>query len=160
MKNHSATPSPESPNELTSTIHFSALAPLLEGALSERPNSSGAMEWLSEEERSVVSQLPEGSAMLVCLAGPAKGSRFLLNVTATTIGRDPASDIFLDDVTVSRKHALIEHLIGGDYSGQDLDSLNGTYLNGAPLKNFSLLPGDEIQIGKYKLTFFLKEGSK
>ncbi len=116
------------------------------------------MDALSEEESSVVSALPEGSAMLLVLSGPSRGSRFLLNIGSTSIGREVESEIFLDDITVSRKHARVDHAIGTGYRVVDQSSLNGTYLNGVATKEADLRQGDEIQIGKYKLTFFVKEG--
>lgn len=146
MSNQPATPA----TELTSTIHLSSLRPVSEGFHS--------LEALSEEEAAVVSALPEGSAMLLVLSGPSKGSRFLLNVGSTSIGRESESEIFLDDITVSRKHARIDHAIGTGYRVKDLSSLNGTYLNGVATQEADLRQGDEIQIGKYKLTFFVKEG--
>jgi len=136
-------------SETTTTINLSALrsaiAPL-----------AASLDVLSEEERQVISNLPEGSAMLIGISGPGKGSRYLLNIGQTTIGRDPSSEIFLDDVTVSRKHARVEHEIGTNYAISDLGSLNGTYLNGVGVSESVLVEGDELQIGKYKLTFFVK----
>lgn len=146
MSNQPATPA----SELTSTIHLSALRPVSEGFHS--------LEALSDEEVRVISALPEGSAMLLVLSGPSRGSRFLLNIGTTTIGRDSQSEIFLDDITVSRKHAHVEHAIGTGYRVLDQASLNGTYLNGVATTEALLHQGDEIQIGKYKLTFFVKEG--
>ncbi len=146
MSNQPAIPA----SELTSTIHLSALRPVSEGFHS--------LDALSEEESSVVSALPEGSAMLLVLSGPSRGSRFLLNIGSTSIGREVESEIFLDDITVSRKHARVDHAIGTGYRVVDQSSLNGTYLNGVATKEADLRQGDEIQIGKYKLTFFVKEG--
>jgi pSer/pThr/pTyr-binding forkhead associated (FHA) protein len=144
-------PAVPSPNELTTTISLASLRPV--------STHHASLDSLTDEEREIVSQLPEGSAMLIVLAGPGKGSRFLLGVAETTIGRDTQSDIFLDDITVSRKHAVVEHSIGSTYQVRDLDSLNGTYVNGVALRELSLTQGDEIQIGKFKLTFFVKDGN-
>ena len=141
--------------ELTSTIH---LNPASSHSQSEELPSS--IEHLSPEERDVLSALPEGSAMLIALSGPAKGSRYLLNIGSTLIGRDSKSDILLDDITVSRKHAQIEHAIGSMYVLKDLGSLNGTYLNGEATQGSTLSQGDIIQLGKFKLTFFVKGGSQ
>ena len=118
----------------------------------------GGSEHLSTQEREVLSALPEGSAMLIALSGPDRGARFLLNVQSTLIGRDSSSDILLDDITVSRKHAQIEHAIGSMYVLKDLGSLNGTYVNGEASQGSTLSQGDLIQIGKFKLTFFVKGG--
>ncbi|MEI6867082.1 MAG: FHA domain-containing protein [Actinomycetes bacterium] len=136
------------PSELTSTIHLTALRP--EG------NFGSSLESLSVQEREVISALPEGSAMLIGLSGPGKGARFLLNIAETSVGREPSSDIFLDDVTVSRKHAVVEHSIGSAYVVRDLQSLNGSYLNGEAVAQSALAQGDEVQFGKFKLTFFVK----
>lgn len=94
--------------------------------------------------------------MLIGLSGPGKGARFLLNIAETSVGREPSSDIFLDDVTVSRKHAVVEHSIGSAYVVRDLQSLNGSYLNGEAVAQSVLAQGDEVQFGKFKLTFFVK----
>jgi pSer/pThr/pTyr-binding forkhead associated (FHA) protein len=113
---------------------------------------------MSAEEREIVAQLPKNSAMLLVLAGANKGARFLINGNSTSIGRDPQSEIFLDDVTVSRKHA--EVLRDGDnYVIVDLGSLNGTYLNSQPSNRERLVVGDEVQIGKYRLTYFSGKGN-
>jgi pSer/pThr/pTyr-binding forkhead associated (FHA) protein len=95
--------------------------------------------------------------MLISLAGPGKGARFLLDTDCITIGRDATSEIFLDDVTVSRKHCRILRLkIGSEiaFEVEDLKSLNGTYVNAVSKARTSLSHGDELQVGKYRLTFF------
>jgi pSer/pThr/pTyr-binding forkhead associated (FHA) protein len=95
--------------------------------------------------------------MLISLAGPGKGARFLLDTDSVTIGRDATSEIFLDDVTVSRKHCQIFRLkVGSDtaFEIEDLKSLNGTYINAVSKARTSLSHGDEVQVGKYRLTFF------
>ena len=99
-----------------------------------------------------VEGLPEGSALLVVKRGPNAGSRFLLDQPVTTSGRHPDSDIFLDDVTVSRRHA--EFRMEGDKFGVvDVGSLNGTYVNREPKNSAALSNGDEVQIGKFRLVF-------
>jgi pSer/pThr/pTyr-binding forkhead associated (FHA) protein len=85
--------------------------------------------------------------------GPNAGSRFLLDQEVTTAGRHPDSDIFLDDVTVSRKHATFTRTPGG-YVLADAGSLNGTYLNRERIESAPLGNGDEVQIGKFRLLFF------
>ena len=95
--------------------------------------------------------------MLISLAGPGKGARFLLDIDCVTIGRDSTSEIFLDDVTVSRKHCqILRKRIGTNttFEIEDLKSLNGTYVNAISKVNTSLNHGDEVQVGKYRLTFF------
>ena len=101
-------------------------------------------------------QLQVGSAALVVRRGPAAGSRYLLDEPLTTLGRHPDSSIFLDDVTVSRRHAEVARTDDG-YVVRDLGSLNGTYLNRARVDEAPLANGDELQVGSFKLTFFAAE---
>jgi pSer/pThr/pTyr-binding forkhead associated (FHA) protein len=100
-----------------------------------------------------VESLPVGSALLVVKRGPNAGSRFLLDKDVTTVGRHPESDIFLDDVTVSRRHAEF-HRIDDQFLVRDVGSLNGTYLNRERLEESPLTGGDEVQIGKFRLVYF------
>lgn len=106
----------------------------------------------AESSPAGVEGLPEGSALLVVKRGPNAGSRFLLDQDTTTAGRHPDSDIFLDDVTVSRRHAEFRRS-GNDYEVVDVGSLNGTYVNREPKNSAVLSNGDEIQIGKFRLVF-------
>ena len=107
-----------------------------------------------EQSVSGVDALPAGSALLVVKRGPNAGSRFLLDRSTTSAGRHPDSDIFLDDVTVSRRHAEFLHVNDG-YQLRDVGSLNGTYLNRERIESEAALEnGDELQIGKFKLVFF------
>ena len=99
-----------------------------------------------------VDGLPEGSALLVVKRGPNAGSRFLLDQPTTTAGRHPDSDIFLDDVTVSRRHAEFRKN-DDQFEVVDVGSLNGTYVNREPKNSSELSNGDEIQIGKFRLVF-------
>ena len=99
-----------------------------------------------------VEGLPEGSALLVVKRGPNAGSRFLLDQPVTSAGRHPDSDIFLDDVTVSRRHAEFR-LNSGEFEVVDVGSLNGTYVNREPKNSAVLSNGDEVQIGKFRLVF-------
>ncbi len=108
---------------------------------------------LNEEERGIVAELSSKDGMLIVYRGPGKGSRFLLTNSAT-IGRSTESEIFLDDVTVSRKHALVSFGETGAFTMKDLGSLNGTYVNGQPVTEVPLSSGDEIQIGKFHMLFF------
>jgi len=100
----------------------------------------------------VLEGLPPGSALLVVKRGPNAGSRFLLDKDMTTAGRHPESDIFLDDVTVSRRHAEFRRT-GGGYEVRDVGSLNGTYLNRERIDATELAGGDEVQIGKFRLVY-------
>jgi pSer/pThr/pTyr-binding forkhead associated (FHA) protein len=106
----------------------------------------------SEGAVSGVEGLPVGSALLVVKRGPNAGSRFLLDQPTTSAGRHPDSDIFLDDVTVSRRHAEFR-LEGGEFQVVDVGSLNGTYVNREPVDSAVLANGDEVQIGKFRLVF-------
>lgn len=99
-----------------------------------------------------VEGLPEGQALLVVKRGPNAGSRFLLDQDSTSAGRHPDSDIFLDDVTVSRRHAEFRKE-GQSFTVVDVGSLNGTYVNREPVDSATLSNGDEVQIGKFRLVF-------
>jgi len=136
--------------DLTSTIHLTSL----------RSVQGPVQELLSKtdpEVLKVLNQLDEESAMLVALIGPNRGARFLLNENSTSIGRATDADIFLDDVTVSRKHCIIEK---SDIAGKkvfklkDTGSLNGSYINGALVADALLSDGDEVQVGKSRMHFF------
>jgi ribosomal protein L37E len=99
--------------------------------------------------------LPPGTALLVVLRGPNAGSRFLLDAEFTSAGRHPDSDIFLDDVTVSRRHAeFYRH--GDSFTVRDVGSLNGTYVNRERIEEAELFGGDEVQIGKFRLLFMAR----
>ena len=118
---------------------------------SARPRSS-ADGPTGDPTRRAVDALPAGSALLVVQRGPNAGSRFLLDADVTTAGRHPDSDIFLDDVTVSRRHAeFVRH--GAGFAVADVGSLNGTYVNRQRIDEAALAGGDEVQIGKYRLVF-------
>ena len=106
----------------------------------------------AEPAVSGVDGLPAGSALLVVRRGPNAGSRFLLDVPTTSAGRHPDSDIFLDDVTVSRRHAEFRR-DAGEFVVVDVGSLNGTYVNREPVDTAVLANGDEGQIGKFRLVF-------
>nr|WP_325049786.1 FHA domain-containing protein [Cryobacterium melibiosiphilum] len=108
---------------------------------------------VSVEEQAAIAALPSGSALLVVRRGPNTGARFLLDADVTSVGRHPNADIFLDDVTVSRRHA--EFLRTGTRFGvKDLGSLNGTYFDGNRIDTAQLSDGAEVQVGKFRLTFY------
>ena len=134
--------SSEPPAESTSTLNFG-------GPDRSEPQSAG----LSEAEEAAVEALPQGSALLVVQRGPSAGSRFLLDTDEVTAGRHPDSEIFLDDVTVSRRHAVFRRTSDG-YLVADVGSLNGTYVNRDRIDTVVLKDTDEVQIGKYRLVFF------
>lgn len=98
-------------------------------------------------------ELEPGQALLVVKRGPNAGSTFLIEKDVTTTGRSPESDVFLDDVTVSRSHAEIRRE-GAEFSIHDKGSLNGTYVNRERVDATRLASGDEVQIGRFKLIFF------
>ncbi len=108
---------------------------------------------LSSQDQAAVDALSPDHALLVVHHGPNAGARFLLDVDVTVAGRSVSCDIFLDDVTVSREHA---HFVreGTSFSVRDAGSLNGTYLNRERVTHSLLTAGDEVQIGKYRLTFY------
>jgi pSer/pThr/pTyr-binding forkhead associated (FHA) protein len=108
----------------------------------------------AEEELTLgVDDLPEGTATLVVTRGPGAGSRFLLDADVVRAGRHPDSDIFLDDVTVSRRHAELARA-GAGWIVRDVGSLNGTYVNRQRIDEEAALGnGDEVQIGRFKLVF-------
>ncbi|MGB8651824.1 MAG: FHA domain-containing protein [Mycobacteriales bacterium] len=132
----------------TSTLSLSAI----EGALDGGEGPEGAEGPEHEGAAGALEALPPGSALLVVKRGPNAGSRFLLDADLTTAGRHPESDIFLDDVTVSRRHAEFAREEGG-FVLRDVGSLNGTYLNRERIEAAALAGGDEVQIGKYRLVF-------
>ena len=107
---------------------------------------------LSARDREAVNALPAGSALLIVQRGPNTGARFLLDPNVTNAGRSPKADIFLDDVTVSRKHCQFIADNGG-HIVRDSGSLNGTYVNRERVDQARLSAGDEVQIGKYRLTY-------
>ena len=113
---------------------------------------------LSPVDAAAVDALPAGHALLVVQRGPGAGSRFLLDTDLTTAGRHPDSEIFLDDVTVSRRHAEFTRE-GNTFSVRDVGSLNGTYVNRDRIDQVTLKDGDEVQIGKYRLVFFAGHAS-
>jgi pSer/pThr/pTyr-binding forkhead associated (FHA) protein len=108
---------------------------------------------LNAADAAAVDALPPGSALLVVQRGPSAGSRFLLDTDVVTAGRHPDSEIFLDDVTVSRRHAEFRRGPDG-FHVADVGSLNGTYVNRDRIDDVVLQGGDEVQIGKFRLVFF------
>src|ERR1700730_10283561 len=102
-----------------------------------------------------VEGLPTGSGLLVVKRGPNAGSRFLLDRPVMAAGRHPGSDIFLDDVTVSRRHAEFRWE-NNEFHVVDVGSLNSTYVNREPVDSAVLVNGNEVQIGKFRLTFLTK----
>ncbi|WP_435866184.1 FHA domain-containing protein [Streptomyces xinghaiensis] len=143
----------ERPSETTSTISISGLEAY------EAEATGQTAPPLSPEAQAAVDALPPGSALLVVRRGPNSGSRFLLDGELTTAGRHPQSDIFLDDVTVSRRHVEFRRGPDGGFTVADVGSLNGTYVNRERIDSVPLTNGDEVQIGKYRLVFYASQRS-
>lgn len=139
------TGTPQNQVETTSVFRADLLKEMESGAAGSTDSAAGA------------ENLPEGAALLVVKRGPNAGARFLLDQDSTTAGRHPEADIFLDDVTVSRRHAEFRRK-DDSFEVVDVGSLNGTYVNREPRNSELLSDGDEIQIGKFRLVFIT--GSK
>jgi len=120
--------------------------------LGDLETAAGAAEAAAVSD---IDGLPEGVAVLVVKRGPNAGSRFLLDQPVTSAGRHPYSDIFLDDVTVSRRHAEFRRE-NGEFRIVDIASLNGTYVNRELVQSAVLTDGDQIQIGKFGLVFLTR----
>jgi len=149
-------PSADESRELTSTLHL-GLRSVVGNSPADLINE--LISQATEEERQIIDgalSSDGNSAMVFIHRGAQKGSRFLVTSDGVTIGRSPESSIFLDDVTVSRKHASIEKS-GTGFTFKDSGSLNGSYVNNESVTEKVLLSGDEIQIGKFHLLFI---GSK
>lgn len=110
---------------------------------------------LAAEDVAAISNLPEGSALLIVVRGPNTGSRFLLDSDKTSVGRHTESEIFLDDVTVSRRHAEFIR-DGATFQVRDVGSLNGTYVNRDRVDAATLVSGDEVQVGRFRMVFHLQ----
>lgn len=149
-------PSPDENRELTSTLHL-GLRSVVGNSPSDLINE--LITNATTEERHIIDGILSGdgnSAMIFIHRGAQKGARFLVTPEGVTIGRSPESSIFLDDVTVSRKHATIVKA-GTNFTFKDSGSLNGSYVNNESVTEKDLHSGDEIQIGKFHLLFI---GSK
>lgn len=144
-ENDNASAYGESPAETTSVFRADFLNEVDTSRTGEAPAGG-------DTPVSGVEGLPAGSALLVVKRGPNAGSRFLLDQPTTSAGRHPDSDIFLDDVTVSRRHAEFRQ-DDDEFQVVDVGSLNGTYVNREPVDSAVLANGDEVQIGKFRLVF-------
>ena len=136
------------PNDLTSTLNLRQLR-----SIPQVNHSDELYKSLSAEAQNVISNLPKGEGILLILKGAGVGARYLLDAAQTKLGRDMSNEIILDDITVSRSHALITKSNG--YRIKDLGSLNGSYVNAVAVKESAINAGDEVQIGKYHLTLFM-----
>jgi pSer/pThr/pTyr-binding forkhead associated (FHA) protein len=121
------------------------------------PTDAGGADTPEGEVTVPLDDVPEGTGLLLVKRGPNVGSRFVLEAEVTRAGRHPDSDIFLDDITVSRRHAEFVRQ-GPGYVVRDTGSLNGTYLNRERIEEAVLGHGDEVQIGKFKLVFVTATG--
>ncbi|MHB1986984.1 MAG: FHA domain-containing protein [Acidimicrobiales bacterium] len=100
-----------------------------------------------------IGEIQAGAGLLVVKRGPDVGTKYVLGPEITRVGRHPESEIFLDDITVSRRHAEFSRQ-GSAYIVKDVGSLNGTYVNRERIEETVLASGDEVQVGKFKLVFF------
>lgn len=125
------------------------------GSFESEPTVPG--RGLPPHDQAAVDALPPTSALLIVQRGPNAGSRFLLDAEHTMAGRSIDADIFLDDVTVSRRHAEFVRELD-DFVVRDVGSLNGTYVNRERIDRVVLRGNDEVQIGKYRLTFHPSPG--
>jgi hypothetical protein len=142
-------------NEVGANFCSSCGATLGEG--DETTASLGLLEDRQELEAelgALLDDLPPEMGILVVRRGPNAGSTYALDAETTSIGRHPDSDLFLDDVTVSRRHAVIRHRPDG-YEISDVGSLNGTYVRGDRIDTTTLTDMSEVQIGRFVLTFLL-----
>src|SRR3954451_4142032 len=137
---------PDHPAESTATITFGAPA----------KDAADHRESLNDADAAAVDALPAGSALLVVQRGPSAGSRFLLDTDVVSAGRHPDSEIFLDDVTVSRRHAEFRRTPEG-FTVADVGSLNATYVSRDRIDEVALQGGDEVQIGKSRLVYFASQ---
>ena len=123
------------------------------GAIDLTAMPTNAVIGLSAQDQAAIAALPVGTALLIVLQAGG-GARFLPDTDKVTVGRHPRADIFLDDVTVSRKHAQFIALPDGGYQVVDNGSLNGTYVNRTCVDQAVLGPGDEVQIGKFRMVYY------
>ena len=140
--------------ELTTTLRLGSQP---DASPAESPLLESYLSAASDDEKAVLEEIVNGSrdkSMLIIFKGPAMGSRYLITREGATIGRSQESEIFLDDVTVSRSHATIEYVEqNSHFEIADRSSLNGTYINGSVVEKVNLSHGDQVQIGKFHLLF-------
>ena len=140
--------------ELTTTLRLGSQP---EVSPTESPLLESYLSAASDDEKAILEEIINGSrekSMLIIFKGPAKGSRYLITREGATIGRSHESEIFLDDVTVSRSHAAISYEAQQvRFALADRSSLNGTYVNGSVVEETHLSHGDQVQIGKFHLLF-------
>jgi hypothetical protein len=140
--------------ELTTTLRLGSQP---EVSPTESPLVESYLSVAADDEKVILEEIINGSrdkSMLIIFKGPAKGARYLITRGGATIGRSHESEIFLDDVTVSRSHAAISYdQQQAHFAIVDRSSLNGTYINGSVVEKVNLSHGDQVQIGKFHLLF-------
>jgi hypothetical protein len=140
----------QTPSELTTTLHLGLRT------ASDSPVGAldGFLATVAASDRSIIEEIAQSQdkAMLIINRGSNLGSRFLITSQGASLGRSSSSDVFLDDVTVSRSHAKIESTSSG-FALKDSGSLNGTYVNNTSVTELILHSGDQIQIGKFHMLF-------
>lgn len=151
---HCGAPLPAGPAEGTGIADGIEHTGAITSIIARAADTSGTLGALGPGTRE---DLPEGSAVLLVLRGPGEGTEFALAADVVGIGRSPQSEVFLDDVTVSRRHAEIRRNAGG-WSVRDAGSLNGTYVNRVRVEDAPLRPGDELQVGKFRFAFLVGAG--
>ena len=144
QEHHSPARAGREPEAHTTSISLPDLAPVTDHSL-------------SGEEREAIAALPTDSALLVAHEGPDHGARFLLDEDVVRVGRHPDADIFLDDVTVSRRHAEFRRSEQG-YELVDSNSLNGTFVNQDRVDQVQMRNGMQVQIGKFRMTYYTAPG--
>jgi pSer/pThr/pTyr-binding forkhead associated (FHA) protein len=150
-----ADPGPDTTMRLSAVDPDAVAAGLTAGAAAEAATQVPAQSATGAPvDTGTLASLQPHTALLRVDHGPNAGSRFLLDADVTTVGRSPSSDIFLDDVTVSRKHAQFTRVADG-FVVRDVGSLNGTYVNRERIDEVAVQTGDEVQIGKFRLVVHL-----
>ena len=150
MKEEREVKAEQTPSELTTTLHLGLRT------ASDSPVGAldGFLATVAASDRSIIEEIAQSQdkAMLIINRGSNLGSRFLITSQGASLGRSSSSDVFLDDVTVSRSHAKIESTSSG-FALKDSGSLNGTYVNNTSVTELILHSGDQIQIGKFHMLF-------
>ncbi|MFX4270796.1 FHA domain-containing protein [Propionibacteriaceae bacterium Y1685] len=147
----------EAVQKTSATVDQDTQANAVDSTQVMKPAVDDSTPRLSPDDQAAVESLPEGSALLIVQRGPSTGSRYLVQTDEVTAGRHPKSEIFLDDITVSREHAVLRRA-DGVITIEDKGSLNGTYVNRKVIEGaVELVDGDEVMIGKFRLVFHTSE---
>ncbi len=148
-------PNCEHLNEASANFCSRCGAPLV-GTVEADATATFAPIEVETEESAHIRDLVAGQACLIVRRGPSAGTKFTFDTDVVTVGRHQQSDVFLNDITVSRRHAELRRE-GGTYAVADLGSLNGTYVNRARVDSSALASGDELQVGKFRLLFLSRD---